>query len=646
MVLLLLLVAQWGLENPEGKYFCPKPGFHYQRAESLHTYDVRHYELHMNLPMTCRKFNGHNKITCRSTIDGLTTAVLHNTSEIDSVKVDGVSASYTTGNDTMVVNLPQTYNTGEAFTMEIGYHDSMSVSSYQDGFVYYPKNYTGNVEHSIAYTLSQPYDARAWMPCYDQNYDKADSGCIISITVPDTFVVCANGELLTKRTNPDRSATYIWQEQYPISTYLMHFAASRYAQWSNWYYSASADTVECRYFVWPEDSAQSVSAYQYVPVAMGLYDSLYGSYPFDRYGHDEVYNGSGFGMEHQENTTLTTGSVSGSTQWENIIAHELAHMWWGDMVTCVDNRNIWLNEGFAMFSDANYNWYKWGHANFISTMQSRANSYFQADASNRRPLYDPPPGQEFNYGYTYCKANWVVHMLRYLDQEHFFPALSVYRDSFEYGCASTDDLNNAASLVYGTDLTWFFDEWVYDKGYPEYDIYWSCGPSGRDYLVWINIVQTQTNAPAVFHMPVEILLNTTGDDTLVTIPITTSPQYVEYTVSDSVTSIEFDPDYWVLKKYDIYYGIEEFTPGNPGYNAINLLSNPARSPLIEYVINQTCDVEIDIYDTSGRLVRTIGCGRKAPGKYTVAVSNLPAGIYFCRLTTPLNHATKKLVVIQ
>lgn len=645
MLLILFICTQWGLNNPEGKYFCPKPGFHYGRAESLHSYDVLKYELNINIPMTERSLEGRNKITCRSMIDGLNDAVLHShTLTIDSIKVDGTVTGYSAGGETLVVNLPQTYNTGDLFIIEIGYHGSWSVTPSQEGFVYYPKNYNANTKHSIAYTLGEPWEARTWMPCYDEPYDKADSGCVISVTLPDTFVVCANGELIDVTNNPDDTKTFTWQENYPIATYLMHFGASRFAQWSDWYYSASGDTVETRHFMWPEDSAQSVIAFQYLPMAMALFDSMYGSYPFDRYGQDVVYPYAWGGMEHQEMTTIHRNWVL--NQSENGMAHELAHMWWGDMVTCVDFRNIWLNEGFATYSDANYNWTRWGYGNFIGTMQSRANSYFSADASNRHPLYDPPSGWMFSWGYTYCKASWVVHMLRSLDQNLFFQAVQAYSDSFKYDVASTDDLNRVVSGVYGTDLTWFFDEWVYDQGHPEYDIYWSCSSSGGDYLVWINIVQTQTNAPSVFHMPVQILLHTTGNDTLLNIPISMSPQYVEYTVSDSVTSIDFDPDYWILKKYDVYYGIEEVTQNNPGYNGIHLLSNPTRSPQIEYVINQTSDVEIIIYDTSGRLARTIDCGKRAPGRYSTSISNLPAGVYFVKLKTPLNNAIKKLVVLR
>jgi aminopeptidase N len=543
---MLLLFAQWGNDNIEAKCLHSVPHHQYIRAESLHDYNVLKYELDVYVPMTARSIEGINRMSCRSRENGLNTLVLHSyTLTIDSVKVDGVAATFVAAGESLVVNSPQTYNAGDSFDIEIGYHGSWSVTYSQTGLVYYPKNYNANTFHAETYTLGEPWDARRWMPCYDEPYDKADYGCVISVTAPDTFVVCANGELVSVTNNPNNTKTYTWQEDYPIATYLMHFGVSRYAEWSDWFYSNSGDTVEIRHFMWPEDSAFSVVSFQYLPDAMYLFDSLYGSYPFDRYGQDVVYPYAWGGMEHQELSTIHRSWLL--NQSERGMAHELAHMWWGDMVTCIDFRDIWLNEGCATYSDANYIWYRQGYGQFINLMLNRAQTYFQEDMAWRHPLYDPPLTELFNYGYTYCKASWVMHMLRYLDEVNFFPAMAVYRASFEYGNASTDDMNAIFSSVYGTDLTWFFDEWVYGQGHPEYRVFWESEPAGNDYQTTIVIHQAQTNAP-VFHMPVEIMLFTTGPDTMLRVPVTTVPQEVVITLPDSVTAIGFVPDAWILKR--------------------------------------------------------------------------------------------------
>lgn len=646
MIFVFLLCAQWGQDNLEAKYYQRVPYMHYERAESLHEFNVLHYELDITLPMTGRSMSGTNVITCCSRVDNLTSAVIHaHTLTIDSILVDGTATTHTTYGDSLIVSLPSAYNTNDTFDIHIGYHGSWSVTYYQSGFVYYPRNYDANTLHALAYTLGEPWDARAWMPCYDDPFDKADNGCIIRVTVPDSFTVCANG-VLNRIDYVENRATYTWTEHYPIATYLMHFGASIFSPWSNWYYSPSGDTIEIIHYVWPEDSVQSINALSDVVVSMALLDSMYGSYPFDRYGHDVVYPYSWGGMEHQENTTMHRNIISGSHSWKRIIAHELAHMWWGDMVTCVDFRDIWLNEGCATYSDANYDWHTMGWNYFLNTMQNRAQDYFQEDAAWRRPLYDPPTNDIFNWGYTYCKACWVMHMLRFLDPVHFFEGMQAYRDSFEYGCASTDDMNAIFTAAYGTDLTWFFDEWVYDQGYPEYEVYWNCIPSGNDYLFRSNTYQVQTNAPAVFHMPVQIMLTTTGGDTLVTIPITSSPQYAQFLLEDSVTSIDFDPDHYILCQYDTYYGVEELVQDRPRYNDLMITASPSPQPAITFIVNQSGPVRIVLHDVSGRVHRTLYNAPCAPGTYTIAVEDLPAGVYFCRLVTSVNEKVEKLVLVK
>jgi aminopeptidase N len=645
MIFVLLFFAQWGSnDNIEAKCMHSIPHQMHARAESTHAFNVLKYDLDVVVPMTERSIQGTNKISCRSREDGLNTLVLHSyTLTIDSVKVDGVTATFACAGESLVINSPQTYNSGDSFDIDIGYHGSWSVGSYQTGFCYYPKNYNGNTLHSLAYTLGEPWDARRWMPCYDEPYDKADYGCVITVTAPDTFVVCANGELMGVVNNPNNTDTYTWQENYPVTTYLMHFGVSRYSEWSDWFYSNAGDTVEIKHFMWPEDSATSVWSFQYLPDAMYLFDSLYGAYPFDRYGQDVVYPYAWGGMEHQELSTIHRTWLL--NQSDRGMAHELAHMWWGDMVTLVDFRDIWLNEGCATYSDANYIWYHEGYSSFLNLMQTRALYYFQSDQQWRHPLYDPPLSELFDYGYTYCKACWVMHMLRYLDQDQFFPAMQAYRDSFEYGNASTDDMNAVFSAMYGCDLTWFFDEWVYGQGHPDYRVFWESVPAGNDFQTTICIHQLQTNAPPVFHMPVEILLFTTGPDTTIQVPITTAPQQVVVTLPDSVTAIGFDPDAWILKNCQVFVGIDEFGQTSLT-NELSFASNPARIPLVRFSLNHQSGVTILLYDVSGRLVREIPAGEKSPGNYNIDIGPVNAGIYFCKLKTDQEEVVEKLVVID
>ncbi len=647
MLLLICLIAQanWNPDFYETKSLCSHPANPVFFKDSTHSFDVLKYVLDLTVPMNNRSLSGTNQIKCRSNINNLTAVTLNRITIItDSVRINGVNATYASVNETLHINLPTPYNINDSFTIYIRYHGSWSVTANQYGFIYYPRNYNATTRHAVGYTMSECWDARRWMPCYDLPSDKAEQGCIIKITTPDSFYVAANGQLTSLVTNPGNTRTFTYQEDYPIPTYLMHFGISRFARWSQWAHPATGDSVEIRNFMWPEDSTQSRIAFQYVPAALYLFDSLYGTYPFDRYGQDAVYPFAWGGMEHQTQTTIHRNWIVNSS--ENGMAHELSHQWGGDMVTCVDFRDIWLNEGFATYSDANYNWYRFGHANFISTMLDRADDYFLEDASNRRPLYDPPTNDIFSWGYSYCKGSWVYHMLRYLNQPLYFSGINAYLDSFAYKCANTEDIKRIFNQTYCTDLAWFFNEWVYGQGHPEYNVYWVCNPSGPNYLFETNIYQVQVNAPPVFHMPVPILLHMTGKDTTVTIPVSASPQHAEFTVSQNITSIVFDPDTWILCRSNIYVVAEEVSANTAVKGTVYLSSNPARERSVEYSVTGAGNVRLAVYDINGRLAQEIFNGYRSAGRYSAQLGNLASGVYFLKLETASSVVTSKIVIVK
>ena len=127
---------------------------------------------------------------------------------------------------------------------------------------------------------------------------------------------------------------------------------------------------------------------------------------------------------------------------------------------------------------------------------------------------------------------------------------------------------------------------------------------------------------------------------------THTPEHAEFTVSDSVFSIDFDPDLWLLKRVNIYYGVEELVKDTPVFNDFSFVANPSRTPVIQYVINQTGMVKITLYDVCGRHVQDVASGVHTPGKYSTSLSQIPAGVYFCRMETPVNEKTKKIVKVH
>jgi aminopeptidase N len=581
-LLIILLVNQtfFSFENKQALY--PEP----VRAESTHSYDVLHYYINLDLPMDSRYLDGAVIISAKSTEDNLTMIDLHLSGlSVDSIKVDNMTATYNHNGETLYVNLPQVYNQGDSFDIMVGYSGTGSGSM---GYLWY------NSTHPISYTLGCPFCTRQWLPCYDRMWDKADYGVEFSITVPDPFYVCANGEFLSADTSGN-DITYHWVHNYPIAPYLIHFAASIFTTYSDWFYASGSDSVEIKYHFWPQDTLYAPTAFQYTTDMIYFYDSLYGDYPFERYGMVILHPFYYAGMEHQTMSSIyRTGFVTNDYY---LMAHEMSHSWWGDMITCFGWENVWLNEGFATYSDCLYREHHVSHQLFINTMISRRNDYFSAEASHPRPLYDTTLTDLFCWGHDYCKASWVLHMIRYLcaDDNTWLTFMSTYRDSFEYGNASTDDANMILNQVLGGNYDWFFDEWVYDLYYPIYDITWVRVYEAPNWRLILDITQSQPMGPSVFHMPLPIAVEFSGDDTLITLDIDQVNEHFEFVVSEEPVDITVDPETWLIQKNTVIQGIEEYINKTVDIVKINTIGRQIELTLTQLGL-------IKVFDITGRMV--------------------------------------------
>ncbi|MBS4015447.1 MAG: T9SS type A sorting domain-containing protein [Candidatus Latescibacteria bacterium] len=624
----------------------------FSRAESSHSYDVRHYQLNLTIPMTSSAYSGLARIKIVPRVANFDTFNLDFASLVcDSVKRAGNNLVFLANNNRLKITLDRAFSIGETCLVEIFYRRNSGLSNL--GVYYYPRG----TYPAIMYTTTEPYDSRYWFPCFDENWDKAEQGCEIYVTVPDSFTVCSNGLLDSVIAN-NGWKTFYWSHQYPIITCLMTFTASIYSTWSHWYRPSATDSMEIKYYVWRVDSSRSHTAFQNVLDMMQFFadDNMYGFYPFEKYGMNATYPFVWGGMENQTITMIHRNWLNGN---DNGIAHELAHQWWGNMVSCFTWKEIWLNEGFATYSDALYLRHQLGHTQFINTMNSRASYYFQEDLTYRVALYDMPINNLFTWGHTYCKASWVQHMLRYITGDTtntngiFFQAMRVYGDSFKYVNASTQDYRRIMEQMTGLNLEWFFNEWIYQAGYPKYYYNWSVEPTTipEQYRVIVRINQNNgSNAPAVFHMPLQIKFTASGYDTTVLIPIATSPQTDTFFTSFSPSAMTIDPNNWVLKR--TYLGIEEVAGANAGKPLYKIYPNPFRGQVkLDYNLSLGQSMEILIYNRAGQMVRNynltpkynnylIWDGKDNQGR------QVSAGVYFVKLKNGHKTYHEKIVKLQ
>ena len=376
---------------------------------------------------------------------------------------------------------------------------------------------------------------------------------------------------------------------------------------------------------------------------LALFSELFGEHPFinEKYGHADFRWGGG--MEHQ---TLT--SMGGYSQ--NLIAHELGHSWWGNMITCKSFHDIWLNEGFARYCQALWVEHRDGEEAYFNFMNNH--SYFGGGT-----VYVENPSSNsiiFNSSLSYNKASWVLHMLRHIVGDNtFFNILRSYgsNDSLAYNVASTSDFQNVCESVSGLDFDDFFDQWIYGDRHPHYQLSWWHEGEG---IYKVNIDQLQSTG--YFSMPIDITLSGSQgplvQDTTIVVNNSGSTQIYEFSGLDFlVESVVLDPEGWILK---------EVSYTTAGINNIiaNKISvgqaypNPFNSGIrMDYYIDPKIgdiDMTIDILDLNGRRIQTLIKNRVPSGFHTVfwTSNNNATGIYFIQLSAGDFISTQKIVHLK
>jgi len=565
-------------------------------ADSSHDYDVTKYILDVRLVPTdlTNRFRGHVTIHAKSEISLLASLVLDFVGmTVDSCKVNFSSTTFSRTSTKLTVDLDVPYNPGDSFNVEVFYHGNPS------GGFYFDANAYGT---PIYYSFTEPYGSRYWFPCFDFPNDKAYSEIIC--TAPAGNYAVANGTLLSVTNNPDTTVTYHWKEDYPIVTYLISLTVCDFARIDS-FAVVNNDTLPVHYWVYHEDSAAAVVDFRKTPEMIEFFSSIWVPYPFMGEKYSNVQAELGGAMEHQTNTSWGF-PMPGNAVYEWVNAHELGHQWWGDMVTCNDFPNIWLNEGFASYCEVLWMEYEYGLSAKNSQLAGQENavksSYQLPNGSVHYPIYNPPSNYWFSTA-VYDKGSWVLHMLRYiLGDSLFFNGMADYGQTYKYSTANTQQFQTSMENYSGQDLDWFFNEWVYSPNFPRYNWSWAETPVGGNSRVHLNISQKQTT-PSVYTMPLEFKVSTTSGDTIVTLQNNQRDQTFFFLVTGDPTSITFDPNYWILSPLDSlktfpYLAGDANSDGGINLTDIIWLVNfvfkggPAPNPLFLGDPNANCSVNL------------------------------------------------------
>ena len=623
-------------------------------------YDVEHAFLDLTVIPDSTKIRGRVTIALKALVD-LDTVVLDASPAllISGVQSGDDPAPFSAfGSEQISINLPRTLAPGERETLSIRYTAYPQAIGDAEFFSTH-----GPDDVPAVASLSSPTYGHTWWPCKDLLVDKATGE--VRVTAPSELVVASNGLRISRVDNGDGTATTHWRTAYPMVTYNFSFALSNYVEWIEPYHSDSTGLdVPIQNFVFPEDSTEARIDFSATPDIMHLFEMLFGPYPFalEKYGHAEVTWSSA--MEHQTMTSYGSPFLIGDHSFDRLIAHELAHQWFGNSISPADWCDIWLNEGFASYCEALFLEHQSGIGLYHRYMrQVRRVSGFQENGT----VYCPD--NVFDQVMVYAKGAWVLHMLRgVLKAEYgitngdarFLELLHTYATDqvHVYGSASTTEFIQLAEEELGEDLEWYFVPWLYGTEHPVLDWSWSTPDGNAPDQVLLHLVQTQagpeyphgspfSNMRDVFTMPWEVrLYGAPGESSVVYVRQEHRAQDFMLDAGFAVNRVSLDPDQWVLRDLTFVS-----VPAGSQLGAMWAHAS-GREATLNYAVAAGRRVDLTLYGVNGGEIRKLVNDDDRPGWHTVVWDGRDAsgrraamGVYFVRLWDGVSDDAARLILV-
>ncbi len=546
--------------------------------------------------------------------------------DVNEVLVDGESASF---------SFPDSYTLEVIFAAEEPIGEMLVEISYEGEPVSEGRSSFNQSFHDIdkpeIWTLSEPYGSKDWWPCKHTLKDKLDS-VFIEITVPEGNKAGSNGKLLYETDNGDGTISFGWKHRYPIPAYLVSLAVTNYAEFSQ-YVEVDDTQIHILNYIYPERLETEMGRGEATPDLMVLFSELFGLYPYadEKYGHAQASIPGG--MEHTTMSTMT-----------NLIfglnAHELAHQWFGDKVTCGSWADIWLNEGFATYATGlSYehigepgSWDNW-KTNMIGQVTSKPDgSVYVEDTLDRDRTFD---GR-----LTYRKGSGVLHMLRWkVGDEAFFGGMQSYLEDTDlaFNFVYTPDFQSHMEMASGADLSKYFEDWIYKEGYPNYEVVWWPAETG----IAIQLNQSPSHeSVGFFELPVELEIRGIGQDTVLTLNNTYNGQIFLVNPGFDVNDITFDPNYWLIAKSTVRIDLEN------DYTDFLVIPNPATDVIRVSILNPNFRADrVEIIDSQGKILDTEIPINEIRGGFEWNVSHLAPGHYIIRMMSGVHAKSIPFVKI-
>ncbi len=548
---------------------------------------------------------------------------------IDSISYHNSNLVYTqSGNYGLSIQLPNSLPIDVLDSISITYHGTPP----SNGFGSFTR--TTHSGAPILWTLSEPFGSQDWWPCKNGLTDKIDS-IDVYIKTPSRYKAASNG-LLVNQSNVDTNTIYHWKHRYEIVPYLVAIAVTNYAAYNDTVHLSNGITMPMVNYVYPESLNNAKIGTKDLVKVLEFFDSLFVNYGFanEKYGHAQFSWGGG--MEHQTMSFVTDFS------W-GLLAHELGHQWFGDLVTCASWEDIWLNEGWATYLEglsrqrfkSKGDWTSWKTSNRSTATSSTSGSVKVDDTTSVNRI--------FSSQLSYSKGAYLLHMLRWkLGDQSFFQATRNYLNENKYSFAKTPNFKAHLETESSLDLSEFFRDWYEGQGYPSYKIIWQ---QTADSTLYFKVSQTTSNASVSFYeMPIPIQIKANGVDTIVRFEHTTNNQIFSIKPNFVVTSIAFDPDLWILSKNNSVQNGTVITgiKNNLITDKVNLFPNPVNTiltiDLSDRILRE--NLNFNIYNTLGAIIKT---GLISNSNTKIDVADLSTGTYFIELLNETERSTGRFI---
>lgn len=527
--------------------------------EPSHDYDVLHYRIRLTIDQAKRSFWGNTTVTVKPSRDNFSTCVLDAETFIVS-KVESENHQplrFEQTRTSLVVHLSHPYAYGQRLSFAVYYReDNPQVDpqkygmpmGYDLGLTFKPKT-PGHPR--LANTLSFPEGARHWFPSYDQPDDKATSDIIVTANQADQVI--SNGRLVSVTKIPHKTQrTFHWSEDKPISTYLFVLVVGPYVEVKD-----HLGKLPINYWVYPQNVADARLSFHNTPKMIRFFSKEFGyRYPWVKYDQIIIPHFRG-GAESTSATVIGDDIIHNAkadpdfpSDW--LVAHELAHQWWGDLVTMRDWSQAWLNEGFATYFQYVYTKHELGRDEGALDLQNKINQYLQeAHNSYERPIVFNRwkfPNDNFD-AHVYQKGAAVLSMLDWImGDKDFLRALSYFLHKNAYRSVDTHDLEDAIRESTGQNLDWFFNEWVYRAGHPVFDVSYRWNQSAKKVTLRVTQTQKTSESVPIFQMPVIIGITTASGKHSYRVWIRKRDEHFEFQCQEKPLLVRFDEGNHLLKE--------------------------------------------------------------------------------------------------